>query len=252
MRHRLWANDPKAFRKTDQEQPAIPMWNAPPSVLATFAVIKEFRTEIKLAISSLDFLMIPLFTELCKRRGMDVSDVLSHYYVDDIVRLIEGNPLSDAELSRRKEAQLLIFERGAIRRYSGIEASSIFEQFAPKIDGSRIVGQVASRGKERFVYGDALCISDLPSARRAARDNVSPSSIVVTSMTQFNELDFLTRSAGIVTDEGGVLSHAAVIAREFGVPCIVGTRTARSLVQDGARLVMDMDRGVVRVISELE
>jgi pyruvate,water dikinase len=53
----------------------------------------------------------------------------------------------------------------------------------------------------------------------------------------------------IVTDRGGQLSHAAIVAREYGIPCVVGTREATQLVKDGARVRVDGTTGEVTVIG---
>jgi len=52
----------------------------------------------------------------------------------------------------------------------------------------------------------------------------------------------------IVTDAGGLLSHAAIVSREFGIPSVVGTRQGTSLITDGARVRVDGDAGEVTVL----
>jgi len=52
----------------------------------------------------------------------------------------------------------------------------------------------------------------------------------------------------IVTDGGGLLSHAAIVCREIGMPCIVGTKNASSVFKDGDKVEMDLEKGVVRKI----
>ncbi|MGE0703661.1 MAG: PEP-utilizing enzyme [Vicinamibacterales bacterium] len=53
----------------------------------------------------------------------------------------------------------------------------------------------------------------------------------------------------IVTDRGGQLSHAAIVAREYGIPAVVGTREATTMFPDGARVRVDGDRGVVELVG---
>jgi len=53
----------------------------------------------------------------------------------------------------------------------------------------------------------------------------------------------------IVTDEGGLSCHAAIVARELGVPCIVGTKIATKVFKDGDLVEVDADKGIVRKIS---
>jgi len=54
---------------------------------------------------------------------------------------------------------------------------------------------------------------------------------------------------GIVTDRGGALSHAAIVAREYGIPGVVGTREATSKIPDGGRVRVDGTNGEVTVLA---
>jgi pyruvate,water dikinase len=51
----------------------------------------------------------------------------------------------------------------------------------------------------------------------------------------------------LVTDGGGILSHPAIIAREYGMPAVVGTGNATSLLRDGQRVTVDGGTGVVEI-----
>jgi len=55
----------------------------------------------------------------------------------------------------------------------------------------------------------------------------------------------------VVTDTGGALCHAAIVAREFGIPAVVGTREATSRIRDGAQIRVDGAAGVVEILSDL-
>jgi pyruvate,water dikinase len=64
-------------------------------------------------------------------------------------------------------------------------------------------------------------------------DKVEKGDILVTEMTNPDMVVTMQRSDAIVTDEGGATSHAAIVSREMGIPCVVGTREATSLLKDG-------------------
>jgi pyruvate,water dikinase len=55
-------------------------------------------------------------------------------------------------------------------------------------------------------------------------------------------------AGGLVTNVGGVLSHAAVVAREFGLPAVVGVRVATEVIADGQEVEIDGTSGVVRLL----
>jgi len=70
--------------------------------------------------------------------------------------------------------------------------------------------------------------------------------ILVTPMTSPSYLFLLKVAGAIVTDEGGMLSHAAIVARELNKPCIIGTRIATKVLKDGDQVEVDADHGIVR------
>jgi phosphohistidine swiveling domain-containing protein len=73
---------------------------------------------------------------------------------------------------------------------------------------------------------------------------------VLVAQTTATPVDTAFATAGaIVTDTGGVLSHCAVVAREYGIPAVVGTQLATSRIQDGQLVEVDGDRGIVRILS---
>lgn len=53
--------------------------------------------------------------------------------------------------------------------------------------------------------------------------------------------------SGLVIERGGMLSHGAILAREFGIPCVVGVREATRVIPDGVTIMVDADRGCVHV-----
>jgi len=83
-------------------------------------------------------------------------------------------------------------------------------------------------------------------------DQVGDGDIIVTEMTMPDMVPAMKRAAGIVTDEGGMTSHAAIISRELGVPAVVGTGSATRELEDGQPITIDGDKGTVREGSEPE
>ncbi|HET9004853.1 MAG TPA: phosphoenolpyruvate synthase [Gemmatimonadaceae bacterium] len=69
--------------------------------------------------------------------------------------------------------------------------------------------------------------------------------ILVTAMTSPDWVPLMRRAAAVVTDAGGMTSHAAIVSRELGIPCIVGTRTATSTLTDGMMVTVNARDGTV-------
>ncbi|THE66715.1 phosphoenolpyruvate synthase [Salinadaptatus halalkaliphilus] len=81
---------------------------------------------------------------------------------------------------------------------------------------------------------------------------VSEGDVIVTEMTMPDMVPAMKRASGIITDEGGMTSHAAIVSRELGVPAIVGTGNATSILEDGRVVTLDGDKGAVLEGSEVD
>ncbi|MFC7098474.1 phosphoenolpyruvate synthase [Halobaculum marinum] len=77
-------------------------------------------------------------------------------------------------------------------------------------------------------------------------DQVAEGDIIVTEMTMPDMVPAMKRAVGIITDEGGMTSHAAIVSRELGVPAVVGTGSATSALSDGQTVTIDGDKGTIR------
>ncbi len=77
-------------------------------------------------------------------------------------------------------------------------------------------------------------------------DQVTEGDIIVSKMTMPDMVPAMKRASAIVTDEGGMTSHASIVSREMGVPAVVGTRDATQVLSDGQLVTVDGDMGVIR------
>ena len=111
----------------------------------------------------------------------------------------------------------------------------------PSTDPNVLNGAAGSPGVAR---GTARIILSLEEAGK-----VRPGDVLVARTTAPPWTPLFATVAAIVTDTGGVLSHCAVVAREYRVPAVVGTGNATTAIQDGQLVEVDGDRGVVRIIA---
>src|SRR2546430_7920370 len=89
--------------------------------------------------------------------------------------------------------------------------------------------------------GKAKIVLNLQEAGRLMREK----DILVTRMTNPDWVPYMKIAGAIVTDDGGTTCHAAIVSREMGVPCIVGTRNGTKVLQNGAEYTVDAKAGVV-------
>lgn len=102
-----------------------------------------------------------------------------------------------------------------------------------------LTGQTGSRGKVQGRVRLIESTTDVP---------MLPGEILVCAMTTPNHLPYMLAAEAIVTDMGGVLSHAAIVARELGKPCLTATRAATTVLKNGQMIEVDADAGVVRAV----
>ncbi len=76
--------------------------------------------------------------------------------------------------------------------------------------------------------------------------NMKQGDVLVASMTRPEMLVAMKKAIAIVTDEGGITSHAAVVSRELGIPCLIGTKSATSWLKDGDVVEVDASAGTVK------
>ena len=76
-------------------------------------------------------------------------------------------------------------------------------------------------------------------------DKVQEGDILVTIMTTPDMVPAMKRANGIITDEGGVTCHAAIVSRELGIPCVVGTGDATSIIPENSQVTLDGNKGIV-------
>ena len=80
-------------------------------------------------------------------------------------------------------------------------------------------------------------------------ERVANGDVLVAVYTDPGWTSVLERAAGLVLEAGGVLSHGAIVARELGIPALVGVADATRTIRDGEEVVVDADAGVVRLTA---
>jgi rifampicin phosphotransferase len=108
-------------------------------------------------------------------------------------------------------------------------------------DSNVLRGNAGSSGKVR---GPARVVPALAEAGK-----LKPGDVLVTETTAPPWTPFFATASAVVTDTGGVLSHCAVVAREYRIPAVVGTGEATALLRDGQEIEVDGDAGVVRILT---
>uniref|UniRef100_T1J0M5 PEP-utilising enzyme mobile domain-containing protein n=1 Tax=Strigamia maritima TaxID=126957 RepID=T1J0M5_STRMM len=81
--------------------------------------------------------------------------------------------------------------------------------------------------------------------------NIQPNDILITHCTDIGWSPFFPLLSGIVTEIGGIISHGAVVAREYGLPCIVGAHNATRLFKSGEYVILNGSKGTLQKLNNL-
>jgi len=188
------------------------------------------------------------FEKLGKSMAQDLKvsrdDFFELRYREVVESYNKGNcVVSGEEIEKRKNG----FVSGYLGRkeilLTGREVEELEKYFDPDAEAniSEIKGTIACTGSAK---GIARIIT-----HSSHFNDFKENEILVTRMTTPDFVVIMKKAAAIVTNEGGLSSHAAIVSRELGIPCIIGTKIATKVFKDGDRIEVDAEHGIVRKIS---
>lgn len=188
-----------------------------------------------------------------------ISQLLELEEVSDVVYLFPDETISALRTGRPEKAEL---KRLVNERKKGYVAVGLIDEPAFTVcgheaidltktipfqtvteDTQQISGQAAFAG---IVEGMACVVHSLEELSK-----VTEGSILVTHATNVNFVPVLRKVKGMVTEEGGILSHAAVISRELHIPAVIGTKVATQVIRDGDMIQIDSTKGQVTVLKRV-
>ncbi len=180
-----------------------------------------------------------LIFEIADRMNIPHEEILYMTY-KEIAKAEHSGRIDKLTLAKRRSGELITFFEGESKSYYGNTVSVVLKDLITygESDGNTVLkGDIACAGE---VHGVVKIVRNFGEA-----DKVEEGDIVVTSMTTPEIVAALEKAGGIITDEGGVTCHAAIIAREYGIPCLVGTKCATSVLMDGMKVFLDCFNGRV-------
>ncbi len=209
----------------------------------------SLRTYRRIALTKAHYLVQPLLDQVAEHLSLSMSQV----YLLSFDEMIKGLKavVSQKDLvglaDKRKNGWALLSLDGTPLEFDGpeeviaaIERYKIIDNSSRKTENS-ISGRTASKGVVKGTVRIVLDAKDL--------DKVKEGDVLVTRMTTPEFVPAMNRATGIITDEGGATCHAAIISRELGIPCIVGTKDATVKLKDGAIVELNANSGVAKLLS---
>ena len=206
-----------------------------------------YRYKLKHLWSGSEFVALPLFKEISKRTTIPLKELFAVYLPEEIKStLLVKTLLLENEKQDRIKCTVLKLENGTLNFYFGEEALIIVNNLSKaEVISDKLTGQTANRGSVTGI-ARVVFVKDIAQFEEDLR-NFKEGEILVTTMTSPLVIPIIKKSAGIVTDEGGICSHAAIVSREFNIPCVVGTHFATKNIKTGDVIELDATNGVVSI-----
>jgi len=166
----------------------------------------------------------------------------------ELFEILKGNHVvSQRELEGRFNFVLFGLVDGREVLWYGKQAERTARKLIPLIDTHKneLRGQLGMKG-----YVKGICFIIHWDSEDILQDvaTMPKRAVLVAGQTRPQLMPAIKKASAIVTDEGGLLSHAAIVSRELGVPCIIGTKFATKVLKTGDLVEVDANRGVVRII----
>ncbi|MCD4760544.1 hypothetical protein K8R42_01465, partial [bacterium] len=160
-------------------------------------------------------------------------DDLVTYTPEEIILLFDANIVDFDVLEARKDFYILKSSQAGVEILTGAKYSTIIDQLVPKIKAINVFkGKVANKAKVKGkvkLFNHGYQFDKVPKLI----EEMEQGDVLVTETTSPELMPACKKASAIVTNEGGLLSHAAIVSRELNIPCIVGAQGVTSVLRDG-------------------
>ncbi|MBU2476611.1 hypothetical protein KKG83_04015 [Candidatus Micrarchaeota archaeon] len=206
--------------------------------------IKEYRKQVLFKVF---YSLEKIQKELAKRLGVSLLQ-LRQFLPEELYEMLEKNSFDANEANSRSKLCVFVVDKGKTFVVSGKKAEKIFDKFMGKEEEfdkvNEFKGNTAFAGK---VIGKAKIVLSTSHLYKLEKGD-----ILVSYSTNPLMVPAMKSIGGIVTDSGGVTCHAAIVSREFRIPCIINTKIATKALNDGDEIEVDAEKGIVRVLKKVK
>jgi phosphohistidine swiveling domain-containing protein len=171
-------------------------------------------------------------------------------FIDELLFLYDGKSISEEILRERRQYYGCASLDGNFKIFTYGESVEVWDAFcSSKSEQEVIKGTIANRGIASGRVIIAPMLVDMQEIM-AIDSKMKTGDILVAESTTPELMMLCKKAAAIVTDQGGMLSHAAMVSRELNLPCVIGTGNATHVLKDGFMVEVNADKGVVKILNE--
>ncbi len=210
--------------------------------------IGHWRLEMRFVWMSAYYYNKAILNEIANRFSCDF-DKIRFLSIDEISNIFKAGAINEKKIKERSKSFLYLIKNGKGIIISGERARNTLKSLVSdkeRIDSRKFKGNIAMKGVVRakalvYKWGEDI---------KKKLSSTKGSFILVAGQTRPQLMPLIMKSSGIITDEGGITSHAAIVSRELGIPCIIGTKIATQVLRDGDELELDADNGIIKILNK--
>ena len=212
-------------------------------LLDEFCYFQDYRKAINMQADG----YLDLFCKEVARRKKIKYSILRSAIPSQIEALLKGKSVQADTIKKQGEHCVIIFnnQNNNAEIYRGLEAATkereILGQEVHFQEITEFEGSCANSGRVSGIVRKLLSPKDI--------NEMQPGEILVSTMTTPDFVPAMRKAAAIITDEGGITCHAAIVSRELGIPCVIGTKIATKVLRNGDKVEVKANHGLVYIIG---
>lgn len=238
-------------RKKAKQASAVKLLKLPKKIYNLALALRRlaYLQELKKATQtkSHPYLQNIVYPEIARRLKLPAKTIsyLSH---NEIGKMLAENKIDKkimAEVEERRKYSVFIMKDLKYIFLYGEKAKRFFKESGLIIETQAvkdITGTAASKGSAQGIVKVCKFSTEI--------SKVGKGDVLVTAMTTPDFIPAIKKAAAVITDEGGITCHAAIISRELGIPCIIGTKIATKVLKDGDLVEVDAEKGIVKILKK--
>ncbi|MFH1316470.1 MAG: PEP-utilizing enzyme [Candidatus Woesearchaeota archaeon] len=188
-------------------------------------------------------------------KGGVIENLLAYFgenakylYFNELLDSFEGKNVDEKIINERKQCYSAVVNKGEIKKFDLDTSLELSKKFDPVAKDTVIKGRVANQGYAKGKVVIAPLFDDQKDINRANK-LMQKGDILVAESTSPDIIVLCEKAGAIVAEQGGYLSHAVIVSREFGIPCVIHALTATKVFKNGDMVEVDAHKGIVRKIK---
>jgi len=238
-----WKHEPHA--KQEEIKEIIANYKIPNNLADAFQSIRDFAylysETKKFVLNKVNIAIRNVLAPLAQERETELLDL---YFLNEkeLIKFIRGEKIT--RLNSRKDFSVFLMKNGGYRLLNEQEEKKYLikiDDFIQTNNIKEIKGQVACKGK---VKGKVRLVFNASQISKVEKGD-----ILVAPLTTVSYVPAMEKAGAIITDLGGITSHAAIVSRELKTPCIIGTKVGTMVLRDGQIVEVDANHGIIKIIN---